>query len=97
MNGPAEKDASDAPLVLVTGASGYIGGRLVPALLEAGLRVRAMARDVERLRDRPWRDRVEVVEADVSVPASLARALDGVDVAYYLIHKIGRASCRERV
>ena len=89
MNGPAEKDASDAPLVLVTGASGYIGGRLVPALLEAGLRVRAMARDVERLRDRPWRDRVEVVEADVSVPASLARALDGVDVAYYLIHMMG--------
>jgi uncharacterized protein YbjT (DUF2867 family) len=87
MSDPA--DAHDAPLVLVTGASGYIGGRLVPALLEAGMRVRAMARHVEGLQDRPWRDRVEVVEANVSDPDSLARALDGVDVAYYLIHMMG--------
>jgi uncharacterized protein YbjT (DUF2867 family) len=81
--------APDTPLVLVTGASGYIGGRLVPALLEAGLRVRAMARHAERLQDRPWRDRVEVVEADVADPSTLERALDGVDVAYYLIHMMG--------
>ena len=89
MNSPA---GPDAPLVLVTGASGYIGGRLVPALLDAGLRVRAMARHVERLQDRPWRDRVEVVEADVADPSTLARALEGVDVAYYLIHMMGGGS-----
>lgn len=89
MNGSA---GPDAPLVLVTGASGYIGGRLVPALLDAGLRVRAMARHVERLQDRPWRDRVEVVEADVADPSTLARALEGVDVAYYLIHMMGGGS-----
>ena len=81
--------SADAPLVLVTGASGYIGGRLVPALLEAGLRVRAMARHADRLADRPWRDQVEVVEADVADPASLDAALDGIDVAYYLIHAMG--------
>lgn len=79
----------DAPLVLVTGASGYIGGRLVPALLAAGLRVRAMARHADRLQDRHWRDRVEVVEADVEDPTSLDSALDGIDVAYYLIHAMG--------
>ncbi len=80
---------SDAPLILVTGASGYIGGRLVPALLAAGLRVRAMARHADRLADRPWRSQVEVVEADVEDAASLDAALDGVDIAYYLIHAMG--------
>ncbi|WP_193106029.1 SDR family oxidoreductase [Brachybacterium sp. FME24] len=81
--------ASPAPLVLVTGATGYIGGRLIPALLDAGLRVRAMARHPDRLDGRPWRDDVEVVEADVEDPASLRRALADVDVAYYLIHAMG--------
>ena len=78
-----------APLVLVTGATGYIGGRVIPELLRAGLRVRAMARHADRLDGRPWRDDVEVVEADVMDAATLAAALDGVDVAYYLIHAMG--------
>lgn len=85
---PPPADAS-SPLVLVTGASGYIGGRLVPSLLEAGLRVRAMARHADRLEGRPWRDAVEVVEADVEDGASLDAALAGVDTAYYLIHAMG--------
>ncbi|TDB92425.1 NAD(P)H-binding protein, partial [Actinomadura sp. 7K534] len=78
-------------LCLVTGASGYIGGRLVPELLDAGHRVRCMARSARRLRDHPWSGRVEIVEADATDPAATRRALDGVDVAYYLIHAIGAA------
>jgi uncharacterized protein YbjT (DUF2867 family) len=75
--------------VLVTGATGYIGGRLVPELLAAGYDVRVLARRPERLDERPWRTRIEVAEGDASDPATLARALDGIDVAYYLIHSLG--------
>ena len=78
-----------ADLCLVTGASGYIGGRLVPELLAAGYRVRVMARHPQSLRDRPWAEDVDMVRADASDAASLAAALDGVDVAYYLIHALG--------
>ncbi len=73
--------------VLVTGASGYVGGRLVPALLAAGCEVRCLARTPEKLDDAPWRDRVEVVAG--SVGDDLTEALSGVDVAAYLVHSIG--------
>lgn len=78
--------------VLVTGATGYIGGRLVPELLAAGHQVRAMTRTAGWLRDVPWAADVQVVTADVGHPESLPAALDGVDVAYYLIHSIGTGS-----
>jgi uncharacterized protein YbjT (DUF2867 family) len=74
---------------LVTGATGYIGGRLVPELLAAGYTVRCMARDPGKLADRPWSDDIEVAKADVSDPAALREALAGCDVAYYLIHSLG--------
>ena len=77
---------------LVTGASGYIGGRLVPELLKAGWSVRAMARDARRLRDFAWAEEVEVVQADVSKPETLDAALRGVDCAYYLVHSLGGSS-----
>jgi uncharacterized protein YbjT (DUF2867 family) len=73
---------------LVTGATGYVGGRLVPRLLEAGYQVRCMTRSRANLRDQPWVDRVEVVEADAADPAATATALKGVDTAYYLIHSM---------
>jgi uncharacterized protein YbjT (DUF2867 family) len=73
---------------LVTGATGYVGGRLAPELIAAGFRVRCMARDAGRLAGFPWIGQVEVVEADVLDEASLRRALAGVDVAYYLIHAL---------
>ena len=76
------------PLILVTGATGYIGGRLVPRLLAAGRRVRCLARNPERLAGRRWPG-VEVVKGDVSDPASLESALRGVTQAYYLVHAMG--------
>jgi uncharacterized protein YbjT (DUF2867 family) len=79
------------PLTLVTGATGYIGGRLVPRLLEQGHRIRCMTRDPGRLSLDPWRDQVEVVRGDVLDPATLAAALDGCDFAYYLVHSMGHA------
>ena len=72
--------------ILVTGATGYIGGRLVPVLLEAGHRVRVLVRDPERIVGRSWADAVEVVVGDLLRPETLAAACDGVDVAYYLVH-----------
>ncbi|WP_327308159.1 SDR family oxidoreductase [Streptomyces sp. NBC_01298] len=77
---------------LVTGASGYIGGRLVPDLLEAGHRVRCLARTPEKLRDHPWAGDTEIVRGDVTDRASLAAAMDGIDVAYYLVHSLGTGS-----
>jgi uncharacterized protein YbjT (DUF2867 family) len=73
-------------LILVTGATGYVGGRLVPRLLDAGYRVRCLVRDPNRLADRPWRKRVEVVTGDALVPGTLIEAMQDVAVAYYLIH-----------
>ena len=78
----------NAPLCLVTGATGYVGGRLVPELLDAGLRVRCLTRSRDRLRDQPWIDQVEVAEADARDAYAIKDALDGVDVAYYLIHSM---------
>jgi len=76
--------------ILVTGATGYIGGRLVPRLLEKNYRVRCLARRPEILRARPWgRDpRIEIVAGDVLDPASLRPALEGVSEAYYLVHSM---------
>lgn len=73
--------------VLVTGASGYIGGRLVPRLLADGHAVRCMARDAARLLGRPWPG-AEIVTGDALDPASLDTALAGIDAAYYLIHSL---------
>jgi uncharacterized protein YbjT (DUF2867 family) len=75
-------------LVLVTGVTGYIGGRLVPELLASGYRVRVLVRDQNRLQGRAWLNQVEVVQGDVLDPASLVTAMSGVSAAYYLIHSM---------
>ena len=75
--------------ILVTGATGYIGGRLVPQLVEDGHQVRVLVRDPGRIAGRPWADRVEAAVGDVEDPASLRGACRGVDAAYYLVHLMG--------
>lgn len=87
---------TSSPLVLVTGATGYIGGRLIPELLDAGYRVRAMARHPDRLAGRRWADDVEIVTADAGDADQLAAALAGVDIAYYLIHSLGSGATFEQ-
>ncbi|MGC5617305.1 SDR family oxidoreductase [Georgenia sp. Z1491] len=72
--------------VLVTGATGYIGGRLVPELLEAGHAVRALVRTPDKLRDVPWAGDVDVRQGDLLSESSLDEVMDGVEVAYYLVH-----------
>jgi uncharacterized protein YbjT (DUF2867 family) len=73
---------------LVTGATGYVGGRLVPQLLAEGHRVRVMARHPEKLRDVPWLADVDVVTGDAADPVALREAMADMDVAYYLLHSI---------
>ncbi len=80
--------ASCARLVVVTGATGYVGGRLVPRLLEAGYRVRCLVRDASRLQGRSGLPQVEVVTGDVLRPESLAAAMVGAVAAYYLVHSM---------
>lgn len=75
--------------ILVTGATGYIGGRLVSRLLAQGRHVRCLARDPSRLQGRAWRDAVDVVSGDVLDAGSLAPAMRNVGVAYYLVHSLG--------
>lgn len=77
---------------LVTGATGYIGGLLVPRLLAEGWAVRVLTRHRSSLDDVPWRDRVEVVEGDASSADDLRAALNGIQVAYFLIHSMGGAA-----
>jgi uncharacterized protein YbjT (DUF2867 family) len=83
--------------VLVTGVTGYLGSRLVPRLLVDGHSVRVLTRDRTKLARHAWHDRVEVVEGDASSYDVLTRALDGIDVAYYLLHSMdGRRGFVER-
>ena len=77
--------------VAVIGATGYVGGRLVPELLAAGHDVRCVARTPARLATVAWRSDVEVVAADVLDQPSLDMALHGVEVVYYLVHAMGHA------
>jgi len=82
------------PLVLVTGATGYVGGRLVTRLLGAGYRVRVMVRDPARSQGRAWSEQVEMVRGDALDPASLAPAMAGVSCAYYLIHSMQKVAAQ---
>jgi uncharacterized protein YbjT (DUF2867 family) len=77
--------------VAVIGATGYVGGRLVPELLAAGHDVRCLVRSPERLDRVPWRSDVDVVRADVLDPESLEIAMGGIEAVYYLVHAMGHS------
>lgn len=88
-SGQANADDRGDGLVLVAGSTGYVGRRLIPELLAAGHRVRCLARRPAELGSEDWIDHVEVVAGDVTRPATLPPAFEGVTAAYYLIHSIG--------
>lgn len=77
--------------ILVTGATGYVGGRLVPRLLVAGYRVRALGRSLAKLQGRPWgrHPHLEVARGDVLDLESLRQAAQGCAAGYYLVHSMG--------
>ena len=74
--------------VLVTGATGYVGGRLVRVLLEQGFQVRVMVRDIRKLDQHTWSSQVEVFVGNVNNYESNLKALEGVHTAFYLLHAI---------
>ncbi|MCB9841453.1 MAG: SDR family oxidoreductase [Phycisphaeraceae bacterium] len=88
--------AQERPMIGVTGATGYVGGRLVPALLESGFRVRCIVREPRKLEDRPWRPHpdVSIATSDLSDQDSLIDALRGCEAAYYLVHSMETSSAR---
>jgi uncharacterized protein YbjT (DUF2867 family) len=89
---PAGSNTPTVGPVFVTGATGYIGGRLVPRLLEAGYRVRCFVRSPRKLSGRSWSTdpRVEILAGDLSTAGSsgLADAMAGCSAAYYLVHSM---------
>ena len=78
----------NSPLYLVTGASGYVGGRLVRTLLENDYRVRVLVRDKYKIIGQPWASQVEICEGNAENPKDLEQALAGVHTVYYLLHSI---------
>jgi uncharacterized protein YbjT (DUF2867 family) len=81
----AKVEGENRPLILLTGGSGYVGGRLIPLLERQGVRLRCLARSPEKMRSRVQAG-TEIVQGDVLEPASLDRALQGGHTAYYLVH-----------
>ncbi len=85
---------SEVKRVVVLGATGYVGGRLVPRLLEDGYKVRATGRSQNKLQSRAWSNdpNVELCEVDIHDPDSLREALQDSDIAFYLIHSMNPQS-----
>lgn len=86
----SDSEVASESLIALTGATGYVGGRLAPLLLERGYRVRCLARSPRKLDERPWRQHanVEVVGDDLSDRGTLTTHLRGCSAAYYLVHSM---------
>ena len=78
----------NAPRALVTGATGYVGGRLVRELLAAGFVVRVLARHPEKVQGFPWANQIEISIGDAGNSQDVQKALEGMDIAYYLLHSL---------
>lgn len=87
---------TDSDLILVTGSTGYIGGRLVSRLVAEGRKVRVVVRTPQKLLDVPWAGKVEVIEGDLQDPETMRRACEGVTSLYYLVHSMGSGRGFER-
>ena len=87
--------SADQPIILLTGGSGYVGGRLIPRLEKQGVKLRCLARNPDKLRSR-LQATAEVVPGDILDPLSLDRALQGVHTAYYLVHLMSGSKDFER-
>jgi len=91
----ADDHDAKRPVVLLTGASGYVGGRLLPLLEAKGVTLRCLARSQDKLRSHAPSS-TEVVQGDVLDPSSLNAALQGVEIAYYLVHLMAASTDFER-
>jgi uncharacterized protein YbjT (DUF2867 family) len=80
---------NDGKLILVTGATGYIGGRLVTKLVADGRAVRVVVRSPQKLKDVPWASSVEIVQGDLQDADTMREVSRGVDTLYYLVHSMG--------
>ena len=90
----ATPDHDDPPMILLTGGSGYVGGRLLPLLERQGVKLRCLARNPEKLKPQV-KPTTEVAAGDVLDPTSLERALVGVHTAYYLVHLMSGAGSND--
>ena len=89
------REVPNAPVVLLTGASGYVGGRLIPLFEQQPLVLRCLARNPPKLRPLV-KDSTQIVRGDVLDPGSLAAAFQGVDTTYYLVHLMSGAKDFEK-
>ena len=74
--------------ILVTGATGYVGGRLIPKLLEKGYKIRILVRNPERLKNKSWYNKVDIFKGNVLEKNTIKGLFHNIDVSYYLIHSM---------
>ena len=74
--------------ILVTGATGYIGGRIIPILIDRGYKVKTLVRNRKRIENKSWYKNVEIHEGDILKKETLSGLFNNIDTAYYFIHSM---------